>query len=253
MVLVSIGTAPVSVSMANLHLGVRPPRPEGFMTDRGWQKLCKGLGNSRPRRAIGQATRPFARSQSALHYGRMTEGGASREKLPEEGEEAGAGAEAIVGIAGEVVAEHFFLVEEAEDDQRDDEEEARLGPPGAKCEGREEQHENSAEIHGMTDEAIGSRGDDFVPFFDLDGARGETVLFHDPQGDEITGEDQELGKNRQPKRDTRPAETVIQSREQQGPKENHLSPSNDGFLLAALFLCAQAALHQLGIALQEIN
>src|SRR2546425_493450 len=159
MVLVSIGTAPVSVSMANLHLGVRPPRPEGFMTDRGWQKLCKGLGNSMPRKDIGQATRPFARSQSALHYGRMTEGG----------------------------------------------------------------------------------------------ARGETVLFHDPQGDEITGEDQELGKNRQPKRDTRPAETVIQSREQQGPKENHLSPSNDGFLLAALFLCAQAALHQLGIALQEIN
>ena len=41
--------------------------------------------------------------------------------LPEEGEEAGAGAEAVVGIAWEVAAQHFFLVEEAEHDQRDDE------------------------------------------------------------------------------------------------------------------------------------
>jgi len=36
--------------------------------------------------------------------------------LPEEGEEAGARAEAVVGIAWEVVAQHFFLVEEAEHD-----------------------------------------------------------------------------------------------------------------------------------------
>ena len=47
------------------------------------------------------------------------------EKLPEKGEEAGAGAEAVVRIAGEVAAEHFFFVEEAQHDQRDDEEEAR--------------------------------------------------------------------------------------------------------------------------------
>src|SRR5882724_6365987 len=105
----------------------------------------------------------------------------------------------------------------------------------------------------MADEAIGSSGDDSLPFFDLDGARGETILFHDPEGDQIAGEDEELGKNRQPKRDVRPAETVIQSGDQQGPEENQLSPSNDGLLLADFFLCAQAALHQLRIALQEIN
>src|SRR6266481_596150 len=137
-----------------------------------------------------------------------------REKLPEEGEEAGAGAEAVVGIAGEVAAEHFFFVEEAEDDQRDDEEEARQRPPGAKRKGREEQHENSAEVHGMADEPVGSRGNDFLPFFDLNGAGGETVLFHHPERDEIAGEHEELGKNRQPKRDARPAETVIQSGDQ---------------------------------------
>ena len=38
------------------------------------------------------------------------------ERSPEEGEEAGAGAEAVVGIAREVTAEHFFFVEETEDD-----------------------------------------------------------------------------------------------------------------------------------------
>ena len=135
-------------------------------------------------------------------------------KLPEEGEEAGAGAETVVGIAGEVAGEHFFFAEEAEDDQRDDEEEAGERPPGAKRKRSEEQHENSAEVHGMADEPIGSGGDDFLAFFDLDGARGETVLFHDPKRDEIAGEDEELGKNREPKRDARPAETIIQSGDQ---------------------------------------
>src|SRR5260370_1259281 len=50
-----------------------------------------------------------------------------------------------------------------------------------------------------------------------------------------------------------PAETVIQSGDQQGRKKNQLGPSNDGFLLADLFLRAQAALNQLGIAVHEIN
>lgn len=104
--------------------------------------------------------------------------------------------EAVVGIAGEVAAKHFFFVEEAEDNQRDDEEEARERPPGAEGKGREEQRKNSAEVHGVADEAIGSRGDDSLPFFDLDGARGETILFHDPKGDQIAGENEELGKNR---------------------------------------------------------
>src|SRR5690348_14792343 len=60
------------------------------------------------------------------------------EKLPEEGEEAGACAEAVVRIAGEVAAEHFFFVEEAEDNQWNDEEEARERPPGAQRRSREE-------------------------------------------------------------------------------------------------------------------
>src|SRR5260370_1932217 len=172
--------------------------------------------------------------------------------LAEEGEEARAGAEAVVGIAGEVAAEHFFFVKKTEDDQGDNGEE-REGPPGAQRKGRKKQHENSAEVHGMADEPVGSGGDDFLRFFDLDGARGETVLFHDPKGDQIAGENDELGKNRQPKRDARPAETVIQSGNRRGRKSNHLCPANDGFLLADLFLCAQPALYQLGIALQEIS
>src|SRR5258708_3357281 len=187
------------------------------------------------------------------HLGRWALRRVPTRELPDKGEEAGAGAEAVVGIAGEVAAEHFFFVEEAEDDQRDDEEETRQRPPGAKRKGREEQHENCAEVHGRADEPVGSRGNDFLPFFDLDSARGETVLFHDPKGDQIPGEDEELGKNRQPKRDARPTETVIQSGEQQGRKDNQLCPSNDGFLLADLFLCAQPALHQLGIAVHEID
>src|SRR5260370_30200106 len=135
----------------------------------------------------------------------------SEKRLPEEGEEAGGRAEAIVGIAGEVAAKHFFFVEEAEDDQRDDEEEARERPPGAKRQRREEQHKHGPEVHGMAYEAIRAGGDDALPFFDLDGARGETVFFHDPEGDEVAGEDEQLGKNRQPKRDAGPAEAVIQS------------------------------------------
>ena len=174
-------------------------------------------------------------------------------KLPEEGEEAGAGAEAVVGIAGEVTGEHFFFAEEAEDDQRDDEEEAGERPPGAKRKRSEEQHENSAEVHGMADEPVGSRRDDSLPFFDLDSARGETVLLHDPKGDQVAGEDEDLGENRQPKQDTRPGEAEIQSGNRCGPKGKQLGPANDGFLLADLFLSAQPALDQLGIALQEIS
>src|SRR5207245_4886572 len=115
------------------------------------------------------------------------------------------------GIAGEVAAESLFFVEEAEDDQRDDEEEAWKCPPGAQRKGRKEQHENRAEVHRMTDEPVRSSGDDFLPFFDLDGARSETILLHDPEGDQITGEYEELGENCQPKRDARPAEAVIES------------------------------------------
>ena len=136
------------------------------------------------------------------------------EELSEEGEEARARAEAIVGIAGEVATEHFFFVEEAEDDQRDDKEEARERPPGAKRRRHEEQHKNSAEVHRMADEPVGSGGDDSLPLFDLDGARGETVLLHDPKSDQIAGEDEELRKNRQPKWEVRPAQTVIESRNQ---------------------------------------
>src|SRR6266481_5169166 len=111
-------------------------------------------------------------------------------KLPEEGEEAGTRAEAVVGIAREVAAQHFFFVEEAEDDQGDDEKEARERPPGAEGRRREKQHENSAEVHGMADEAIGTSGNDSLAFIDLDGARGKTVFFHDPEGDQIAGEDE---------------------------------------------------------------
>ena len=55
----------------------------------------------------------------------------ARRQLPEEGEEAGAGAEAVVGIAGEIAAEHFFFVKEAEDDQGDNSVETRKRPAGA--------------------------------------------------------------------------------------------------------------------------
>src|SRR5258708_21717434 len=177
----------------------------------------------------------------------------SEKRVAQEGEEAGTGAEAVVGIAGEVAAEHFFFVEEAKHDQRDDEEKARQRQPGAKRQRSEEQHEDSAEVHGMADEPIRSGGDDSLSFLDLNGARSEAVFLHDPKGDHITREDEELGKNGQPKRDARPAETEIQSGNRQGREENPLGPANDGLLLADLFFCAQAALDQLGIALQEIN
>jgi hypothetical protein len=68
-------------------------------------------------------------------------------------------------------------VEEAEDDQRDDRVETRQGPPGAERQGREEQHEDSPEVHGMADEPIWARGNDALPFFDLDGARSELFSF----------------------------------------------------------------------------
>jgi len=39
-------------SLAKVHLGVRLPRPEGFISGRGWPKIYKGLGNSMPRSAV---------------------------------------------------------------------------------------------------------------------------------------------------------------------------------------------------------
>src|SRR5579864_1228635 len=185
----------------------------------------------------------------------MQEGGASpaKQRLPEEGNEAGAGAEAVFGIAGEVAAEHFFFVEEAEDDERDDEEKTRQRPPGAERERRENQHENRAEVHGMADEAIGSGGNDSLALLDLNGAGGEAVLLHHPKGEERAGEDEGFGKNREPKRDARPAEAMIQAGDEDRREGNPLGPAKDGFLRADGFLGAQAALHQLGIALEEIR
>ena len=140
--------------------------------------------------------------------------------LPEEGEEAGARAEAVVGIAWEVAAQHFFLVEEAEHDQRDDEEEARQRPPGAQRKRREEQHKNRAEVHRMPNDTIGSGGDHSVPLLDLDGARSKAVHLHDPKRDQIAGEYKDLGKNGQPTWDARPAEAVVQTGDKQGCKDN---------------------------------
>src|SRR5215470_6591282 len=97
----------------------------------------------------------------------------SDSRLPEEGEKAGARAEAVVGIAGEVAAQQFFFVEEAQHEEWDDDEETRERPPGAQRQRREDGHENRAEVHGMPDEAIGSGGDDPVPLLDLDGAGGK--------------------------------------------------------------------------------
>jgi hypothetical protein len=134
-----------------------------------------------------------------------------RVTLPDERNEAGGGAEAIFGIAREVAAEDFFLVEDAEDEQRYEQEGTRQRPPGAQRQRREEEHENRSGIHGMPDEAIEAGGDHSLALLDLDGSGGKAVLLHDPNGDEIAGEDDDLGKNRQPKRDARPAEAVIQA------------------------------------------
>ena len=172
--------------------------------------------------------------------------------LPQQREEARASAEAVVGIAGEVAAEQFFLVEEAKHKKGNDEEETGQRPPRAQRQRREGEHENRAEVHGMPDEAIGSGRDHSVSFLDLDGAGGKAVFLHDPKGDERSGEDEDLGKNCQPKRDAGPAEAVIQAGDEQGRKGQPLDPANDGLLLADRFLGSQAALHELGIALQEI-
>src|SRR6266568_4443949 len=199
----------------------RRPAPLGPVRSSGMQTTQMTGGGARSGALRARGHDPFGYAQDKKRrgpkgpslQGLFTESCAG-ERLPEEGEEAGAGAEAVVGIAGEVAAQHYFLVEEAEDDQGDNGEEARERPPGAKRERREEQHENGAEVHGMADEPIGSRGDDSLPFFDLDDARGETVFLHDPKGDQQADEYQDLGKNRQPKRDARPAETVIQAGDQ---------------------------------------
>src|SRR5260370_38372067 len=103
--------------------------------------------------------------------------------LPEEGEEARAGAEAVVGIAGEVAAEHFFFVKKTEDDQGDNGEE-REGPPGAQRKGRKKQNEKSDEVHGIADKPVGTGGEDFVRSFELQVARGETVRLYAPTVDQ---------------------------------------------------------------------
>src|SRR5215469_6009089 len=121
--------------------------------------------------------------------------------LPEEGNKAGAGTQAIIGIAGEVAAKHFFFVEQAEHEERDDEEETRQRPPRAERQRREHHHEKRTEVHGMANEAIGPCGNDPMALLDLDGAGGEAVLLHDPKRDERADEEDDLRKNRQPKRD----------------------------------------------------
>jgi len=81
--------------------------------------------------------------KSAGTLGRWQSEEAGGWKLPEEGEEAEAGAEAILGIAGELLAEEFLFVEEAENDQRNEEEKGGQGDIGAERHGHE--------YHGQTD------------------------------------------------------------------------------------------------------
>src|SRR5215472_14243655 len=114
--------------------------------------------------------------------------------LPEEGDEAGAGAEAVVGVAGEVAAEQFFLVEVAKDEERDDEKETRERPPRAQRERREDEHENRAEVHGLPGEAIEPSRDHSVSFFDLHGAGWKEVFSQELKGDQRAVEDKDKGK-----------------------------------------------------------
>jgi len=82
-----------------------------------------------------------------------------------------------------------------------------------------------AEVHGMADEAIRSAGDDALPFFDLDGARGELFSFMNPKGDQIAGEDEELGRivskaGRETRRNGNPIRESLETRRQPtGPSE----------------------------------
>src|SRR5215470_7155650 len=57
----SIGRAEVAASLANLHLGIRPPRPGRFY-DQWWlAEAAQKWANSIPRKDFDQPTRPFAR------------------------------------------------------------------------------------------------------------------------------------------------------------------------------------------------
>jgi len=173
--------------------------------------------------------------------------------LPNKRQEAEAGAKAILGIAGEVPAKGFFFVKDAQDKQRDDQQETRQRPPRAQRQRREQQHENRPGIHGMPHEAIGARRNHFLPLHYLDGASGKTVLLHDPQSDQIPGEHDDLGKNRQPKWEARPPEAIVQAGDEQRHKNDPLENANDDSLLPRLFFGLQPALDKLGIALQEIR
>jgi len=55
--------------------------------------------------------------------------------LPDKGDEPIAGAPAVFGIAGQLPAEDFFLVEQAENDGRDDEDTDRHGGIRTECQG----------------------------------------------------------------------------------------------------------------------
>ena len=65
-VLASIDVAGAANSLAKVHLGVRLPRPEGFISGRGWPKIYKGLGNSMPRSYTRQATRLFLLARALI-------------------------------------------------------------------------------------------------------------------------------------------------------------------------------------------
>ena len=69
-VLASIGVAGAANLLAKVHLGVRLPRPEGFIIGRGWPKIYKGLGNSMPRSYTRQATRLFLLAPGSHRVGR---------------------------------------------------------------------------------------------------------------------------------------------------------------------------------------
>src|SRR5215469_5068230 len=69
-VLASIDVAGAANSLAKVHLGVRLPRPEGFISGRGWPKIYEGLGNSMPRSYTRQATRLFLLAPGSHRVGR---------------------------------------------------------------------------------------------------------------------------------------------------------------------------------------
>src|SRR5215469_14880610 len=119
---------------------------------------------------------------------------------------------AIVRIAGQILGEGLFFVEQPPNQPEDREDDGDEPPVGAERQRHANKIYRCARIHRISHDRVGARGDYFLLVCDLDGGGAIRVFFEYPVHHPHRDDNQDVADYGEPWWRTRPAEARVKPR-----------------------------------------